>query len=129
MFTIDIASQLTPYGSALDLEHASEIRLYQNADGPAAERFGEHARARPDPALPAERPRAGASADGSFLDRAASRRLDRGGDMFRADRPRSNVIQEPVVRLADDRVDRAHFFHARLVGQVLDEGVGDAPYA
>src|SRR2546422_907739 len=57
----------------LDTQVATEIRLDQDADGPAAELRGKFAARRADPAFPPERDGAPPRADGAFGDRSPGR--------------------------------------------------------
>src|SRR5437879_8684036 len=61
----------------LDTQVATEIRLDQDADGPAAELRGKFAARRADPAFPPERDGAPPRADGAFGDRSLGRTANR----------------------------------------------------
>ncbi len=121
--------QRLPHRYAGHGQVAAEIALHQHADGVAALRRFEPARAGADAALPAERDRAGAGADRAFLDLAVRQPCQRLFDLHRAHRACADVAEVAVVGFADDRIDRAHLFHAGLGEQVGGQRVGDLPHA
>src|SRR5690606_38603638 len=53
----------------------------------------------------------------------------RADDVVAGDRPRPDVVQRAIVRLADHGVDGAHAVHAGPGEQPVDHGVGGAPDA
>ena len=116
-----------------DAEHeqvAAEVGLHQHTDRPGAVARRCPPRRGADPALPAERHRAGARANASLGDRPAPRTVQRGADVALADRAAPDRVQHvAVVGLAHHRVDRANLLHARLREQPADHRVRGAPDA
>src|SRR5690606_22147347 len=116
-------------GRAVDREDAPVVRLDEDADGVPAERGGEPPGAGPDPAFPAERDRARARAHAALRDGPVVRLLQRPDHVLGPDRAGADVVQEPVVRLADDGVDRAYALHPRPLQEPVDHGVRGLPDA
>ena len=110
-------------GHSGDGQVAAEIRLHQHADRVAVRRAAGR---RADAAFESERDRPGAGADGAFLDRAAARRLDRVKHLIPPDGTGADVVQRAVVRLRDERVDRAHLLVPRQRQHVVEQRVGHA---
>ena len=109
-----MAAELSPHRHAVHREDAAEVRLDEDTQRVGAEALREAPRRRPDAALPAEGRRARARADRALRDRAAGRRPDRGEDVLAPQGKRADVVQATVVRLAHDRVHRAHGLAAGL---------------
>src|SRR5438445_4766323 len=110
----------------LDTQVATEIRLDQDADGPAAELRGKFAARRADPAFPPERDGAPPRADGAFGDRSLGRTANRAEHVGFGDRPGADVVQKAVIGLADDRIRRADIFVAWQREEPGEHGVGRA---
>src|SRR5690606_37392699 len=106
-----VAAELTADGCAVDGEDAAVVALHEHADGPAAERCGQSTGAGANAALPAERDRARARADGALLDGPGGRGLERAAHVLGPDGAGADVVERAVVGLADDGVDGPHVLH------------------
>src|SRR6266545_7882234 len=84
------------------------MSLYQNTHRPATPFFWQLPARRPDPAFPAERDGSPPRAHRTFRHRTCGGAANRAQDVRLRDRPRANVVQEAVIRLADDGIRRAH---------------------
>jgi hypothetical protein len=95
-------------------EHAAEIALDQHTDRVPTEFARQFTAAGANSSFEAERHSARAGADGAFFHRAGPRGFDRFNKVLFRQRPRTDVIQVTVVRLAHHGVHRVHLFIARL---------------
>src|SRR2546428_12798929 len=86
----------------LDTQVATEIRLDQDADGPAAELRGKFAARRADPSFPPERYWAPPRAEGAFGRRSLSRTPNRPGHGGSCDPPGAHVVTKAANTLAVD---------------------------
>src|SRR2546426_4715913 len=83
-----------------DSEITAEIGLHENADRPAAELRRKFATRCPDPAFPPERHGPPSGAHRPFGNRAISGGANGAQDVSFGDRPRADVVQKAVIRLA-----------------------------
>ena len=113
-----VAAELSPHRHAVHGQHAAEVRLDENAERVAAEALGQPPRRGADAALPAEGHRARARTDRALRHRPARRGPDGREDVLAAHRQGADVVERAVVRLAHERVHRAH---------VLVAGLGERP--
>src|SRR5213075_1890281 len=112
--------------NALNPELATEIRLHQHTDGPSTELRGQPAARRPDAALPTECDGTAPGADSPFGDWTVCCSAYRIQHVSFGDRSRADVVQEAVIRLADDRVGGANIFVAGKCEQPGEDGIGGA---
>src|SRR5690606_39569036 len=82
---------------------AAEVALHQHAHGVLALRCNGAARARSDAALPAERDRARARADGAFAHLGRGCAFERLHHVPGPQWPRADIVEEAVVGLTDHR--------------------------
>src|SRR6185503_7191326 len=100
-----MATKGTTHGRAIHCQHATEIRLNEYTNGPAAQPSTEMPRARADSALPPKRTGASARAHTSLGDRAFFRRRQGRTHMNWSDRAAANRSIEPaIVGLGDKRI-------------------------
>src|SRR5947207_3570471 len=105
--------QLGTYPHTRNRQIATEICLDEHADGPAAELRGKSAARRPDPAFPSERDGSPPRTDRPLGDRTFRRTPNRTQHVGFRDGPRTDVVQEAVIRFTDDGIGRAHVFVTR----------------
>src|SRR5438552_6306613 len=93
-----------------DSEITAEIGLHENSDRPATELRRKSATRRPDPAFPPERHGPPPSAHRPLGDGAVGGAANGAQDVRLRARPRADVVQKAVIRLAHHGVRRPHIF-------------------
>src|SRR6266540_1711858 len=111
------------YRDTLNPQVPAEVRLHEHTDGPAPELRRELAARCPDAAFPSERDGPPPRTHRTFSNWALGGAANGAQHVGFSDGPRTDVVEEAVIRLADDGIGRAHVFVAREREQPGEHGV------